>query len=84
MISRAYREPRTENGNENKDPAQPGAPGRIIEDIYSDETGSPSRDNIKPCMAGRMIFENVWRLARELHTQAPGLPWSIPTWTINQ
>ena len=55
-------EPRAENGNENKDPAQPGAAGRIIEDIYSDETGSPSRDNVKPCMAGkvgRMIFENV-------------------------
>ena len=42
MISRAYREPRAENGNENKGPAQPGAAGRIIEDIYSDETGSPS------------------------------------------
>ena len=62
MISRAYREPRAENGKENKDPAQPGAAGTIIEDIYSDETGSPSRDNVKPCMAGkagRMIFENV-------------------------
>jgi hypothetical protein len=33
MISRAYREPRTENGNENKYLAQPGAPRRIKEDI---------------------------------------------------